>query len=1093
MTWQGEPDEMIAELIDRALDAANRGDITTVHRLAGEVLAEDATNADAGELMTRELSGPGELRRATLMFCDLVGSTELSTRHEPELYRTLVRSYKAECRRVIEERYDGHVVGSKGDGLLALFGIPRAHGNDVERAIRAGLDVVQSIHDLSAKTEQQLGETLEVRVGVHRGVVYVDNEEDDVYGYTVNVAARLESLADPGTVVVSEEIRRLADAMFVLEAQPARAVKGVSGPLQPYRVERARSEARALVSRPRSGLVGRTEELDRLRAAWRQVGEGSLERPAAVLLRGEAGIGKTRIAVAMAEVARRDGATVLELCGSPFHVETGFHPIRSLIERRAGIGSDADGADRLRLLRAELAGAGLEHGALVPLLAPILGIHPAAGYEPAPSDGRKLHEDISHGAIEYVTACLGAAPALLVADDVHWYDDSTRALLDRLIGRLGARLLVVLTGRPETPSPSRAETIDVGPLSAAESEALLDATGLETLSDNERATVVARSDGVPLYLEELARATADAHQRDAPVSDTSVARPSADASAPDAGTVPDLLYELLVARLYATPGVAPFAAAAATIGREVDHSLLAEVVDLAEVELERAVEILIAEQVVEPEGPSRSRFRHELLREIAYDLQPPSKRRQLHARIGDALVGRHAATNVTDWAIVANHFEQAGKGAAAADAFEHAAEEARQRGSLAEARSNLTKAVENIEGLQPSGARDRREVEVRLRRGFLATSMEGSASTSAAADYGRCLSLAGVNPADEEMFRTLIVLWGYVVSRGELDRAEQVLTILRGALTGTRKLWMPFNMAGFGMLDWYAGDFHRAQARLEAAASEARTIGHDDELLSSWLNPMDPQVSIHTHLALARFVRGLQPGADDELREAAGGAADLGFPQGPFSEAYVLAFTSWMRIEAEDFDRAEEAVERLMELSLQHGFDAWTLVAVTEQTTLRALRALRSSPDSSVLAGHAGAVEGLIATWDQFGIKVMLPFYRTALGSVVAATGDKGAARSHFEAALALAKGTGMQFYDAETLRRAAALSSDPAEIVSGLRDALRTARSQGAHLFELRAALDLWERDARSFSSDLEAATRHFVAAAPYPELGRARAALGR
>ncbi len=544
-----------------------------------------------------------------------------------------------------------------------------------------------------------------------------------------------------------------------------------------------------------------------------------------------------------------------------------------------------------------------------------------------------------------------------------------------------------------------------------------------------------------------------------------------------------------MARLYATPDVAPVAAAAATIGHDIDHALLAEVIDITEVDLEPAIQTLLDEHVLERDARHRSHFRNDLLRDVAYELQPPSQRRQLHARVGDALVRRHAGSDVVDWALVANHFERAGQRAAAAHAFEQSADEARRRGALDEARSNLTKAIESIEALPAGSLRHQREVELRLRRGFLAVSMEGNASTSAVADYGRCLNLAGLNAADDEMFRTLIVLWGYFVNRGELERAHQVLTILRPTLTGDRDFWMPFNTAGFGMLDWYAGNFERAREQLEVAGSEAHVVGRADEVESAWLNPMDPKVSIHIHLALGRFVRGDQRGAEDQLGEAARHAASLDFPQGPFSAAYVLAFTVWMRLEAGDFDAADEAVRQLTDLAGRHGLDSWTLIAVTEQTTASAWRALTETPpDPTTLSTQAGMIEGLIAAWSQFDIKVMMPFYLTTLGAVVAAAGDPAAARAHFESSLELAKSTGMHFYDAETLRRAAALGATPSEVLAGLRDAVITARTQGAHLFELRAAFDLYRFDPASYAADLDAATRRFPIDARYPELDEAR-----
>jgi class 3 adenylate cyclase len=1087
MSAPGETEGTIAELLDRALDAANRGDLVTVHRLAGEVLAEDATNADAEELLASEFPSAGELRRATIMFCDLVGSTELSGRHEPELYRGLVRRYKERCRQIIEDRYDGHIAHATGDGLLALFGIPRAHGDDVERAVRAGLDIVDAVHELSESTERDVGELLDVRIGVHHGILYLDTEEDDVYGLAVNVASRLETLAAPGTVVVSDEVRSLTEAVLVLEAQPSQPVKGVAEPLRSYRVQGERPGAYAQPLRSGSSIVGRAEELDRLHAMWQDVCAGTTDRPAAIMLRGEAGIGKTRLAAAVAETARLDGATVVELSGSSFHVDTGFHSIRSLIERRVELRADADGAERLDRLRRELTDLGLDSDRLMPLLAPVLGVRPAAGYVPAASDARKLHEDVSRAAEEYLTACLAPGPALLVADDLQWFDDATRELLHRITHHASVPLLVVFTARPEASRPSQVDVVDVGPLSPSDSDALLDVLGTRSLEDAERDALLARGDGVPLYLEELARAATETRETGAPEPDAPPARPGGVGTA-----VPNVLYELLVAFLYSTPDVAPVAGAAAIIGRDVDHVLLAEVLEVQEAELAPAIETLRQEHVLEPDTASRSHFRHELLRDVAYEIQPPSQRRRLHARVGDVLVRRDAAQDVVDWALVANHFERAGKRAAAADAFEHSADEARRRGALDEARAHLGRAIESIEGLPDGAARDRREVELRLRRGFLAASMEGNASTTAAVDYGRCLNLAGLDAADEEMFRTLIVVWGYFVGRGELERARQVLTMLRQVLTGDRAFWKPFNTAGFGMLDWYGGHFERARDQLEAAGADVHLVGRDDEVESSWLSPMDPKVSIHIHLALGRFVRGDRVGAEQQLDEAARAAATLAFPQGPFSAAYVLAFEVWMRAEVRDLDRADEAVGRLTSLAGQHGFDSWTLVAVTEETTLNALRALEAvATDPSTLATHTGMIEGLVAAWSQFDMKLMLPFYRTMLGLLASATGDDDAARAHFASSLELATDTGMHFYDAETLRHAATLGATPVEVDGGLVDALRTAREQGAHVFELRAALDLWRRDPAAHADDLDAATRHFPSDARYPELDEARVAV--
>ncbi|MGH9138441.1 MAG: adenylate/guanylate cyclase domain-containing protein, partial [Acidimicrobiales bacterium] len=208
------PTPSIDELLTQAIEAANRGDLPTAQQLAGRVLAEDASNLDAGDLLSSDDLPSGELRRLAIVFCDLVGSTALSGRLDPERYRRLVGRYKATCREIIQDRYDGHIANVKGDGVLSIFGFPHAHENDAERAVRAAWEVTQAVRQLSEQVRQAVGVPLGVRAAVHRGLVYLDPEEDDIYGLAVNVAARLQELADPGTVVISDEIRRLVAERF---------------------------------------------------------------------------------------------------------------------------------------------------------------------------------------------------------------------------------------------------------------------------------------------------------------------------------------------------------------------------------------------------------------------------------------------------------------------------------------------------------------------------------------------------------------------------------------------------------------------------------------------------------------------------------------------------------------------------------------------------------------------------------------------------------------------------------------------------------------------------------------------------------------
>jgi class 3 adenylate cyclase/tetratricopeptide (TPR) repeat protein len=1044
-------------------------------------------------------AGPpgGQLRRLTLMFCDLVGSTALSTRHEPEQYRTLLSRYKQACQQVVEDTYDGHIAKVKGDGLLVLFGHPSAHEDDVLRAVRAGLDLVAAIRRLSEVAEREVGETLAARVAVHRGPVYLDPDEDDVYGLAANVAARLQELAPPASVVVSAEVVALVGDRFDVRPQEAEKVKGLDEPLASWRVVAERSEQPERW-RPTGGwttpLVGRDEPLDQLRLAWR-------DRPGTVLVRGDAGIGKSRLVAALADEVAAAGARVVEVAAVPDAAAAGFQPLRVLIERGCRIRPAHDGGERLRRLRLHLAAVGLDHVGLVPLLAPVVGVGPDAGYAEAPADTSKLLADITDALGGYLRARLGDGPCLLVVEDAHWLDPSTRDVLVELRRSLPAGVLVAMTARGHA-APLAADVVDLAPLSPDECQVVADALDPGGATAGDRRRLVVRSDGVPLYLEHLVRTAVD-------LAPAGGVRPPGRA----AGEVPDALYEPLVARLDATPGGVHVAGAAATIGREVDRALLARVVDVDDVALDRVVTALVAGSVLdapaEPGGPYR--FRHGLLREVAYELQPPSARQQAHGRVADALAAEAAtaAGGTADWRVLAGHYEQARRIAAAVDCLRRSAEQARRRGGLAEARADLDRALALLADLpDPERAhqtdpeteraeradveRVEREVDLRLRRGFLAVSTEGNASPGAAADYQRCLELATAGRSGDATFTTLIALWGHYASRGDLARAAEVLETLRRAVAGGRDWARPENDAGFGMLDWYAGRFPDAADRLEQAARAAEERGDDNPVRAEWFLPNDPRTAIYTHLGLARFLRGDPAGATAAFATADRLAAELSFPQGPFSAAYNLTYAAWTRTQMGDHERAAEAVDRVQSLADRHGFDFWSLAAATQRAEL----AVADPPDRDALAVTADVLAGLVTAWQVIDTRVFLPAALTSCAAALAATGQRDAAAQRCAEALAVAAETGARFCAAETQRVQAHLATDPAAVDEGLRAALAVAIDQGAVPFRLRIARDLQARASTGVSGtdadeDLRDALDQFAPGASYPELDATRALL--
>ncbi len=495
-------------------------------------------------------------------------------------------------------------------------------------------------------------------------------------------------------------------------------------------------------------------------------------------------------------------------------------------------------------------------------------------------------------------------------------------------------------------------------------------------------------------------------------------------------------------------------------------------------------------KILEPVAnrPERYEFRHELLREIAYEIQPPSWRRQVHGRISDALTRSEPG----DWLVVASHFERAERYKEAADAYRHSAEEARRRGALQEARSHLARAIELVEPLPADAAHVDLEVNLRLRRGFLAMSLDGAGSSDASADYERCLELAASDPYGNAMAGTLTSLFASQLGRADLGAARRTLRTIQAGLAGPPTVLTPLNRAGFGILDWLGGSFNTAVDALTIARRELVEIGDRGDVSPTWFVPQDARAAMHVYLAVSRFMAADLSGADASLAESWGVSESLAFPQGPWGIDYVRWLGSWIWIESGRLDDARAAIEELCASGASHGFTAWQLIGATQAATLEAVVALRSGgSDSAALATQADGLGGFIEFWKALGLRIFLPFYITTRGALLAASGDADGARERYEESLELAAETGMRFYDAETSRRVAHLASEPQARAAALRDALELARSQVARPFELRIALDLYDELHEEARPQLELAMVAFPEDARTADLDQARARL--
>jgi tetratricopeptide (TPR) repeat protein len=736
---------------------------------------------------------------------------------------------------------------------------------------------------------------------------------------------------------------------------------------------------------------------------------------------------------------------------------------------RCGIKRKSDAADRIRRLEAEVRKRSLDPAVIVPLLAPVLGIGPESGYEPVRSSGGKLYEQIAAGIHDYVLACLGTGPGLLLVEDMHWFDEDTNEVVQALLREDSGRMLVVMTGRQLPSLPDNTEVFDLKPLSDADAEKLIFALDPAMQVDARRA-VLDRCDGIPLFIEEV------------------VAKLKEQAS-DAAESVPDTLYEALFARLRSSTNALFVVEAAALIGSRFDRRLLSSVVEMDKRQVDDVLQELGRGRVLQSVGKDSWRFHHELLREVAAELSPPSLRRRLHSRIADALVAT-ADEAAPEWPLVAHHFEQAERFDEAASAYQKASANARQRGALGEARIHLTRALENTGRLAPSQERDRHEIAVRLERGFLTSVAAGHTSIEAAAEFERCLQLIGTGPS-LELYGTFSALWSYYTSRGDLSRATQLVEALR-SLEDLSDWYTTAYNAIAGALAMFRGQFDTARTALEAAAAALDRTGAPD-MEEAWYAPNDPIAGLHSEIGFIRFVQGDLAGAEPAFARIKGRCEKLRFPHGPISLCYGQAREATARIEAGQLGRAAELIDEVARRAEQHGFGEWVMVSASTRVSLAARTALAAGEaDPATLAPQIENMTAVVEGWRAAELKTFLASYESVLARLLTAAGKSGEARERVDLALQVTRDTGVRFYEAELLRVRAHTYDDQDLRHAGLRTAIELAQTQDAPVFELRAAADDFELIGEPARAALVDALNRFPADQTWPELDRARALLG-
>ena len=711
----------------------------------------------------------GERRQVTVMFSDLVGSTALSTRIDPEDLREVITAYQ-KCVTLTVRHFGGFVAKYMGDGVLVYFGYPEAHEDDAERAVRAGLELVAAVGDLKTRAP------LRTRVGIATGLVVVGDligsgasQEQAIVGETPNLAARLQSIAEPNEVVIAEDTRKLIGHLFELEDRGATDLKGIAGPVRCSEVLRPASvESRfdAFHVGGLTELIGREEELELILRRWSKAktGEGQV-----VLLSGEPGIGKSRLTAALMERLDKEPHTRLRYFCSPQHTGSALYPIISQMERAAAFTHNDNTQAKLDKLDALLAKSRTppQDGAL---LADMLSLPNDGRYPTLALDPQQRRQKTLGAITAQVETWAQAKPVLMIFEDVHWIDPTSLEAVGRTMDRLRTLgVLLIVTYRPafEPPWLGRpyVAALTLNRLGEREITAMIDrVTGNKALPESIRQDIIERTDGVPLFVEEMTKAVLEA-ESEGEAQRTTAAVPS------PALAVPASLQASLMARLDRLGTAKEVAQIGAAIGREFSHGLLASVVSKSETELGSALDRLVAAGLLFRQGvpPHASYlFKHALVQDAAYGTLLREPRRALHARIAETLETGFPDVAENQPEILARHCTEAGLIEKAANLWGKAGQRSLERSALVEAAEQLARALAQIAN-QPSTPPLRRE-QIKLQVGLMNTLMhtKGHAAqeTRAAAERAHLLikNAEALGEPPEDPLLTFSVLWSFWVA-----------------------------------------------------------------------------------------------------------------------------------------------------------------------------------------------------------------------------------------------------------------------------------------------------------------------------------------
>jgi len=847
-------------------------------------------------------SADGERRHLTVLFSDLVGSTEIAAHLDAEDWREIAAQYQRTAAAAVN-RFGGHVAKYLGDGLMVYFGWPQAHEDDPERAVRAGLAVVDEVAALNGRLASEHKVKLAVRVGIQTGSVVMGQgggEGADVFGDAPNVASRVQSAAEPDSVVITAAVQELVAGRFVVEDRGAQPLKGIAHPLKLYRVIQpavVRRRTRRAAARSLTPFVGREDDLQLLLGRWERAREGQGQL---VLLMGEPGIGKSRLVEEFRAQIRAEPHLWIEGAGEQFSQSTPFHAATEILEQGLGWRGDESPAERIAHLERGLEGAGLKLNEAVPLIAELLNLPIPDQYPPlmfAPEQRRRrLLANLS----AWVLNLARVQPVVMAMEDLHWVDPSTLELAQTLVEQAAtAPLILLCTTRPEfrAPWPMRAHhaQITLNRLNNRHTrEMIAGVVARSALAPDLIDAVVQRTDGVPLFAEELTRLILEGDAR-------SVVR-----------DIPATLHDSLTARLDRLGQAKEVAQVAAVIGREFSYELLQAVSAMRETELQSALQKLVNAEVIYARGiapEATYQFKHALIRDAAYEALLKSRRRKLHRLVANTIVEQFAPVAETQPELIARHWANANETEPAIAAWRKAGDSAFLRYACKEAETSYMHALDLLRTLPESPEQLERELELLNRFVPVLQLTRGWAAPEAAEAVAHARALAQKTDNPGQLLLQLVGSFVNALSRGDLSAASalapQIFDLAeRDGSPPVLGLGRVIKLSAC----YFRGDLEDAEEHYIAGQGLFASAGE------KFPSTVGSGFGFGSHVA---WLLGRPDTARERIHTAMVRAAQLG---SPFELAYTQHVAAILQLFLREFSQAKSAAAESIALADEHGF-----------------------------------------------------------------------------------------------------------------------------------------------------------------------------